>query len=376
MKKIQSRIIFKNVNKIAILFITLNLFPFFTGLSPLKVSAASQNVNIPLTLPPNATDDPSLSTTGSGDHIFTDWSTLRLTIFQAETASNKEAEALTTRLTLGSSGICQGAKFQSLSVSFHVGDTVLGVGANSEQIFSGIYDVSTQTTIAPTPGTATSAMSGLNLVSVEKEEDALASYSVDLSSLPAYNGTNINLGLITMFDENNATEAFDTVTDIAVKLTYDDSGCFVPLSTEPDIFSTPAGASITINVLGNDGGSNLTISKIDSQNIVVGQTITLSNGSGTVKLNPDGTITFTPAVGFFGESLFSYSITDGSSTVDTGVVRVAVVEDITSNTSNTENIKLANSTNTLAKSGQNKTALITISILMIVLSIVYINKHQ
>ena len=135
----------KNLNRIII--ITLTLIIAVGGqfrLFPAIASAASQNVNIPLTLPPNATDDPNLSSAGSGDHLFADWDLLRLTTFQAETASNKEAEALTTRLTLGSSGICQGAKFQSLSVSFHVlkvglCECRLAVGTPHDWLFGSVY---------------------------------------------------------------------------------------------------------------------------------------------------------------------------------------------------------------------------------------------
>ena len=118
---------------------------------------------------------------------------------------------------------------------------------------------------------------------------------------------------------------YASLDNIKIEVTYDNSSC-TPLSTSPDIFSTPPSNPTTINILGNDSGSNLAVSKIDGQTITPGQTITLTNGSGTVKLNNDGTITFTPTSGFTGESSFNYSITDGTNTVDTGAVKITVFE--------------------------------------------------
>jgi hypothetical protein len=144
--------------------------------------------------------------------------------------------------------------------------------------------------------------------------------------------------------------------------TYDNSSCPV-VATDPDISTTPSSTPVTINILGNDTGTGLNVSKIDNQTITSGDTITLSNGSGTVKLNTDGTITFTPNSTFSGESIFSYSITDGASTVDTGVVRITVAAATTTNTTTTTTTTTpsnpaassasTNNTKVLAKTGED-----------------------
>ena len=164
------------------------------------------------------------------------------------------------------------------------------------------------------------------------------------------------LALTYIIDPESSTASSPTAT-----LTYDNSSC-PPLATDPDTSSTTAGTPVSINLLGNDTGSGISVSKIDGQTISSGQTITLSNGSGTVILNPDNTITFTPNSTFSGESIFSYSITDGASTVDTGVVRITVAAATTNtNTTTTTTIPSTpttsststNSTKVLAKTGED-----------------------
>ncbi|MEW6604296.1 MAG: Ig-like domain-containing protein [Thermoproteota archaeon] len=46
--------------------------------------------------------------------------------------------------------------------------------------------------------------------------------------------------------------------------------------------------------------------------------------SGTVSLNPDGSITYSPELNFFGTDSFTYSVIDGSSSSDTGTILVTV----------------------------------------------------
>jgi hypothetical protein len=158
-----------------------------------------------------------------------------------------------------------------------------------------------------------------------------------------------------------------------ITFTYDNSSCPV-VATDPDISTTPSSTPVTINILGNDTGTNLNVSKIDNQTIASGDTITLSNGSGIVKLNTDGTITFTPNSTFSGESIFSYSITDGASTVDTGVVRITVAATTTTNTTTTTttpstptaSTTSTNSTKVLAKTGQSTITALALATLSLV----------
>ena len=67
------------------------------------------------------------------------------------------------------------------------------------------------------------------------------------------------------------------------------------------------------SVLGNDAGSGALNAGPAS--------ITSANGS--VAMNPDGTFTYTPAVGFAGPSdTFTYTLTDGSGMTNTAVVTI------------------------------------------------------
>jgi len=75
--------------------------------------------------------------------------------------------------------------------------------------------------------------------------------------------------------------------------------------------STP----IDIAVLGNDSdpdGDPLTVSSVTPPS------------SGTVTINPDGTLRYTPEPGFIGEATFSYTISDGQGGMATATVTVAV----------------------------------------------------
>jgi hypothetical protein len=74
---------------------------------------------------------------------------------------------------------------------------------------------------------------------------------------------------------------------------------------------------VTINVLANDSdpdGDALS---------VVGIT---QGATGTVVLNGDGTVTYTPAPAFFGRDTFTYSISDGNGGIAVGTVRVRVTK--------------------------------------------------
>ncbi len=82
-----------------------------------------------------------------------------------------------------------------------------------------------------------------------------------------------------------------------------------------DTASTVQGSPVTIKVLANDhdaDGDALTVAS-------VGQA-----AGGTVKLNADGTATYTPATGFTGSDGFTYTVSDGRGGTDTGTVAMKV----------------------------------------------------
>lgn len=86
-------------------------------------------------------------------------------------------------------------------------------------------------------------------------------------------------------------------------------------TANPDAISTLTGVPVTIPVLANDTDPN-------------GDALTLLgvpvSADGTVTVNPDGTIEFTPTPGFTGTTTITYTITDGNGGTDSGEVTVTV----------------------------------------------------
>ena len=87
-----------------------------------------------------------------------------------------------------------------------------------------------------------------------------------------------------------------------------------PVATA-DLATTEEGNAVTTNVLANDNdveGNSLSVTGISSA----------SNGS--VVLNPDNTITYTPNAGFSGSDTYSYTVSDGQGGSHTASVTVTV----------------------------------------------------
>lgn len=82
-----------------------------------------------------------------------------------------------------------------------------------------------------------------------------------------------------------------------------------------DLASTGSGAPVTINVLAND-------SDPDGDPLSV-QSVTLPSG-GSVVINPDNTLTYTPLPAFGGSDRFTYTISDGRGGQASALVVVAV----------------------------------------------------
>ncbi len=83
-----------------------------------------------------------------------------------------------------------------------------------------------------------------------------------------------------------------------------------------DTMSTPLETPVTFSPLGNDtdpDGDNLTV-----------EAVGMPDNGGTVTVNPDGTVTYTPATGFSGTETFSYTVTDADGATDTAMVTVVV----------------------------------------------------
>jgi uncharacterized repeat protein (TIGR01451 family)/LPXTG-motif cell wall-anchored protein len=81
-----------------------------------------------------------------------------------------------------------------------------------------------------------------------------------------------------------------------------------------DTATTPSGVAVAIDVLGNDSDPN-------DDTLTVTPVVVNGPSNGTAVVDPDGTITYTPAPGFAGADSFEYTISDGT---DTATARVTV----------------------------------------------------
>ena len=129
-----------------------------------------------------------------------------------------------------------------------------------------------------------------------------------LNFIPALNFTGIATINYTISDGNGGTSS----TTVTVTVT--------PLNDPPlavdDSATTPVDHPIVIVVLANDSdpdGNPLTVT-----------TATVTDGQGTVVINPDGTIEFTPTTGFSGSVTIIYTISDGQGGTAMATVTVLV----------------------------------------------------
>ncbi|EEW26410.1 Hint domain-containing protein [Rhodobacter ferrooxidans] len=120
-----------------------------------------------------------------------------------------------------------------------------------------------------------------------------------------YNGPDTITYTVTDPDGNTAS----TTVAVTVRPVNDD-----PVAN-PDSASTTAGVAVIIPVLAND-------TDVDGDSVALFGTPTSPNG--TVVVNGDGTLTFTPNPGFTGEATIEYGITDGNGGTATGIVTVTV----------------------------------------------------
>jgi GTPase SAR1 family protein len=89
----------------------------------------------------------------------------------------------------------------------------------------------------------------------------------------------------------------------------------LPPDAKNDTNTTDYGKTTTINVLTND---------TDPENKPLTIISVTNPSNGTVVINPDGTITYTPRSGFNGNDTFSYTIRDDAGNQDTATVTVTV----------------------------------------------------
>ena len=183
--------------------------------------------------------------------------------------------------------------------------------SNSDGVVLSIADKSTGATISQT------------LIDINGPSDN--DFSAKTASVSASGLTGSNI-VAALYVEGTTRPSELMLVQIAnYSITYDDATCPVVNSTptaNPDSVSTSVNTPLTINPLANDTDPEsdaLSIYKINDDIFTVGTPINLPDGSGTVTVNSNGTITFEPAPGFVGPTSFTYNISDGVNTSYTTV---------------------------------------------------------
>ncbi|QIZ78019.1 Ig-like domain-containing protein [Ferrimonas lipolytica] len=101
-----------------------------------------------------------------------------------------------------------------------------------------------------------------------------------------------------------------------------------PVANDDSGLSVAEDGSLELNLLGNDtdiDGDTLSVTSIAGEDLTgAEQTITLNDGSGTVQVAADGTITFVPVANFNGEVSFDYTISDGNGGSGSAKVEITV----------------------------------------------------
>ena len=94
-----------------------------------------------------------------------------------------------------------------------------------------------------------------------------------------------------------------------------------------DSVSTNEDAPVTFNVRANDSdvdGDALNVTHINGVTIAVNGTVSLGTGNGSVRLNADGTLTYTPTANANGARSFTYTVSDGVGGSATSTVNLTI----------------------------------------------------
>ena len=136
--------------------------------------------------------------------------------------------------------------------------------------------------------------------------DSNGSYS--FVPVPNYNGSVPHV-TYTVVDNNDPNDTDTSILSITVTPLND-----TPVAND-DNTSTSPGTPVDIAVLGNDS---------DPDGDILTVTIDTNASHGTVSVDSNGTVTYTPNTGFSGIDTFTYTVSDGHGGTDTATVRVTV----------------------------------------------------
>ncbi|EHR71078.1 VCBS repeat-containing protein [Burkholderiales bacterium JOSHI_001] len=142
---------------------------------------------------------------------------------------------------------------------------------------------------------------------------------IDAGRLSYLPGLNLNgeslVGFNFSVQDSGSPALFDPVPN---RLTVSVTPLNDPPVANDDNASTPINQAVTVNVKANDSDPDNTPAELTVSNPVV------NPAQGTAVVNPDGTITFTPAANFTGAATITYTLTDLEGRSDTAVITVTV----------------------------------------------------
>ncbi|MFY9318091.1 Ig-like domain-containing protein [Lentibacter algarum] len=117
--------------------------------------------------------------------------------------------------------------------------------------------------------------------------------------------------------EYSVEDAGGNISTATVTVTVGDTGPNAPATPVDDMATTDEDTPVVINVLSND---------TDPEGDVLTVVDASEPANGTVVINPDGTVTYTPSAGFTGQDTFEYTVEDAGGNYSSAVVFVQVGE--------------------------------------------------
>ncbi|MCZ4222600.1 Calx-beta domain-containing protein [Pedobacter rhodius] len=205
------------------------------------------------------------------------------------TAENNNAPTITSTASIGSVALVKTAVFNGNQITYtfiikNTGSTTLNTVALTDTKLNIINK------LIPVAGGLASGATVTNT-----ELYTLTQADKDLGS--ATNTATVNAKTVTGADVSDISGTADN-NNTATVVTYPKS----PVAVD-DVVQSPANAPVIIKVLNNDNSGNSSFNTLTVE-------IVTQPKNGTVKVNSDGTVTFTPAQGFIGQDSFTYRVRD------------------------------------------------------------------
>ena len=232
------------------------------------------------------------------------------------------------------------ANVQALTSSQHPTETVTVSTADgtTQQVTITVNGANEAPSATVTPASGAEDAASIPITLAGSDVDGgIASFTVTtlpLNGTLLYAGNPVTVGMVIPAGANSASLSFvpDANWNGATSLSFsstDNEGASSAVVTQSitvaavndapvavnDSFSTAEDTPVTFNVLGNDtdvDGDSLSITQINGTAIAAGGSVSVAGGS--VTLNVNGTLTFTPATNYNGSPSFTYTVTDATLT--------------------------------------------------------------